>query len=265
MKKNQYTSNLENILRAKIPDNIDLSMTPRAECSGCNKDFGEDKFPWILTELESTCDECKDKSRAWVCDTTFNAEPPIGLPVRQRHAKPSELVEQIRSIRFNDGQGVYLHGLPGRGKSFQAACLLKRAWTVLTIKYGVVPATLWYRSDILLEKLRNDVNTKNNDGDWFNRLLVSDILVLDDFGSERITDWGKEKLLLVLSERYDNKRCTFITSNFSPSKLAEHVTSHNVDDPTGHRIVSRIMEMCKIVEVTGEDKRISIQKEYKGE
>ena len=74
-----------------------------------------------------------------------------------------------------------------------------------------------------------------------------DILLLDDLGAEKVTEWSLQTLYIILNERYENEKTTIITSNYSLEKLKEFV---------GERIVSRIAEMCLLTNLAGKDRRI---------
>jgi DNA replication protein DnaC len=74
------------------------------------------------------------------------------------------------------------------------------------------------------------------------------ILMLDDLGAEKVTEWTLERLTLILDERYVEMRPTLITSNVPLHKLRLHV---------GDRIESRVAEMCEKVALTGPDRRRS--------
>src|SRR5262249_51929228 len=62
------------------------------------------------------------------------------------------------------------------------------------------------------------------------------VLVLDDLGAERATDWAVERLFGLLNRRHDWRRPTVLTSNLGPKPLAEHL---------GERIAWRVVEMCR--------------------
>jgi DNA replication protein DnaC len=72
------------------------------------------------------------------------------------------------------------------------------------------------------------------------------VLILDDLGAEKASEWVAETLYILIDDRYGNMKPTVFTSNYSPSELAERL---------GDRIVSRIMEMCRIIEIKTSDKR----------
>jgi DNA replication protein DnaC len=68
------------------------------------------------------------------------------------------------------------------------------------------------------------------------------LLILDDFGSEKISEWSRERLLTVISERYDNERATIFTSN---------IGLQEVEVLLGKRIRSRIEGMTVPIEFKG--------------
>jgi DNA replication protein DnaC len=73
------------------------------------------------------------------------------------------------------------------------------------------------------------------------------LLVLDDLGVEKTTDWALQTLYVILNNRYTNYRQTIITSN---------LTLEEIGNKLGDRIASRIAGMCSIIQMKGKDKRI---------
>lgn len=235
-----------------MSDDDDITYTV---CDGCRGTFGDGAYPWVLRQMHGTCDACKERAFHQARGHAFAGEPPRGLPAKQKHAKPSDLRDDLRRIDFLDGRGAYLYGLPGRGKSFQAAALVQRAWDVWAARRGVPPECRWWRTDIMLNFMRS-LQGKDKYAEFYHDILTCHILVLDDFGAERVTEWARGELLLILSERYDQNRCTIVTSNFSLGELAQRI-SESADDPSGERIASRIAEVCVRVHIDGEDRRLN--------
>jgi len=95
----------------------------------------------------------------------------------------------------------------------------------------------------------------NNDGE-VDRLMYNykdiDLLVLDDLGAEKSSEYAVQQLFLVIDYRLRNKKLTFITSNYSINDLGKYVSQ---------RIASRILEMCRVVILPGGDYRLKIQKD----
>ena len=84
-------------------------------------------------------------------------------------------------------------------------------------------------------------------------MLEADLLVLDDLGAEKTSEWVQETLGLVINTRYNARRATIFTSN-----LVDPIDN---DDPNsfmfqlGARTRSRLLEMCDWVEIQGADVR----------
>lgn len=72
-------------------------------------------------------------------------------------------------------------------------------------------------------------------------------MMLDDIGAEKATEWVEEFIYLVVNKRYENNHPMIFTSNLPLSQLAEKI---------GDRTVSRIKEMCHVVKIEGEDRRL---------
>jgi DNA replication protein DnaC len=68
------------------------------------------------------------------------------------------------------------------------------------------------------------------------------VLVLDDLGSEKASDWVSEKLFQVIGNRHDHAKRTIITSNLDLRALADHL---------GHpRTPSRIGELADVIDLS---------------
>ena len=74
-----------------------------------------------------------------------------------------------------------------------------------------------------------------------------DLLVIDDFGVNRGTEWEMETLYNLVDARYEAEKFTIFTANLDPKK--------EFSDISNQRIYSRIKEMCRIVELNGKDFR----------
>jgi DNA replication protein DnaC len=80
------------------------------------------------------------------------------------------------------------------------------------------------------------------------------LVVLDDLGAERPTDWALEQIAYVVENRHAVDACTVVTTNYAPSQLAERLGR---DDPViGQRIVSRLLEKATKIELKRADLRV---------
>lgn len=72
------------------------------------------------------------------------------------------------------------------------------------------------------------------------KLFRANLIVLDEVGSEKQTEWLSDKLYLIINDRYENELPVIYVSNYEIEELRDRV---------GSRIVSRIIESCKILEI----------------
>lgn len=97
----------------------------------------------------------------------------------------------------------------------------------------------------MLYKCRRDYKDST---DYQESLLdTGSVLVLDDIGVEKVSEFVEEFMYLLINTQYEKVFPILITSNLPLSQLAEKL---------GDRIVSRIKEMCDVIEIKGEDKRL---------
>ena len=182
------------------------------------------------------------------------------IPVRFQHAKYEDVPAKIQAL-FDaipkSKRGLYIHGNVGTGKT-HFAYALKKKWDVPTtveaskkdnsVKVSKGRTAIFWNTTELLREMRRDFDSeqKSNVVDY---LLDNDnesLLFLDDLGSEKMSDWVAETFYLIINSRYNNVVPTIFTSNFCIPDLAERI---------GERTVSRIVEMCDVVELVGSDRR----------
>ena len=82
-----------------------------------------------------------------------------------------------------------------------------------------------------------------------------EVLLLDDLGAERSTEWAVEQLFRAIDRRVAEERMMIITSNHSPVELADKL-SDTVGPVMAKRIASRLMGACLVVQVNAPDYRI---------
>jgi DNA replication protein DnaC len=100
-------------------------------------------------------------------------------------------------------------------------------------------------------------------------VLECEVLVLDELGAVKPTDWVWDTVSLVLNTRYNRKRTTIITTNFIDeppasigtgrvTPLKAQVREETLGDRIGQRMLSRLAEMCVTVTMQGEDYRRTV-------
>ena len=164
-----------------------------------------------------------------------------GTVPQMEHAR--KYVQHWSQMRENN-LGLLLWGQPGNGKTFAAACIA----TALIESSDPFPPTVKMTTfgTILNRLLSLSVADKEY---YLNLFLNADLLILDDFGMERQTDYAREQVFNIIDGRYLTKRPLIITTNLS---LQEMKTTTELAQK---RIYDRVLEMCVPVFFSGESQR----------
>lgn len=168
---------------------------------------------------------------------------------RQTVEVPAAVLDWAR--RGRTAQGLYLAGQVGTGKTHAAWTALAR-WCEVTNtvprgageRYDIrtKPTVIFTRMTDLLDDLRPGEESRQRVRDC----QETGLLVLDDLGAEKPSEWTQERLYSIVDHRYANCLPLIVTGNLPPGKLA---------DQTGDRVASRLAEMCQVVPMTGTDRR----------
>ena len=144
-------------------------------------------------------------------------------------------------------KGLMLIGPPGIGKTHIAVSVLR------DVVQRTGASGLYYDTRALLKDIRNTYNpvTHTAEMDVIRPVMEAELLVLDDLGAERLTDWVEETMSLIVNTRYNERRATIFTSNYED--IPDDVNSLLVR--VGFRLHSRLREMCEFLEYDGADYR----------
>jgi DNA replication protein DnaC len=210
-----------------------------------------------------------------------------GIPRRYEHcilesfdagypsADPSLAAAYMMARKFvagypvtTEGQGLLLTGPVGAGKTHLAVAILH----ALILEKGVVGLFCDYRE--LLKRIQESYNPRvaTTELQILAPVFEAEVLILDELGAQKPTDWVWDTVALILNTRYNDKRTTLITTNYpnSPAGAVRQETNRvsfeqqgaeramredTLGDRIGERMRSRLAEMCVELEMRGKDFR----------
>ena len=162
-------------------------------------------------------------------------------------------------------KGILVMGPAGVGKTHLVAGFVFE----LIFRHGI--PTLFQDFADLLKQLRSAYSKGDPEEGLIDPLSSIEVLVIDELGKGRNSAWEQNILDIIISQRYNNRKTTIFTSNYTESRattLVERVrTRDRVDedrevrdtlkDRVGPRIYSRLKEMCDFIQMDGPDRRES--------
>lgn len=157
----------------------------------------------------------------------------------------------------DEGLGLLFTGGSGVGKTHLAVAVLRE---LVVVKAG--QGQFWDFHSLIREiKNSYDAETKTTELQVLEPVVEADVLLLDDLGAWKMTDWMIDTLFYILNNRYMAKRATIITTNFqdAPPEAARRDESlrrrEYLVERIGQPLRSRLMEMCLVIDIAAEDYR----------
>jgi len=175
-------------------------------------------------------------------------ELPYQIPPRYQAARIDDLPSGLAATYANlpSDVGMYLWGLPGVGKTHATCAFLMDRW----FAGYKIDRCVW---ETLLLEMRGTfgVGNKGSEIKKLDPFMWIEVLAIEDIGTtvspgQVETDFSLRTLLVLLDHRVEHCLPTFITSNKPLEEIARSFDA---------RIASRIMQVCKVIELTGPDRR----------
>lgn len=223
-------------LRVKFGDKTHVV---RCVCKCESKELEEKKRQEEYEEQMSRINRLKEAS---MMDKKYREVTFDKYEVREENKKVFEMAKKYAD-RFQNmykkNQGLLLYGPVGTGKSFTAACignyLLDNAKPVIMTSFVKILQDIW----------END-----REAEYITILNSASLLIVDDLGTERETDYALEKVYNIIDSRVRANKPMIITSNLELNDMME------CEDIRKKRIYDRILECCYPMYVGGKSFRM---------
>lgn len=233
-----------------------------AQCQSCGvtiePKFADRSFlgmPPIWFKPEQNCTSCNKRFEAVQKKEIQIAEEKSKIEKTLKMAKVSKSFSNRTFDRFNatssNGaamafaesyvpieEGIVFVGSCGVGKTHLASAVANKHAKNISFLFVSCPE--------LLHQIRLSYNS-NSKVDLLEYAKKIPLLLLDDIGAEKPTEWVRETLYLLIDHRSEERLPTIFTTNCTMNELA---------DKLGDRIASRITGMCKVIKMNGEDYRL---------
>jgi DNA replication protein DnaC len=155
----------------------------------------------------------------------------------------------VRTQGWIDKKGFALLGNVGVGKTMLSMIVTNEA-----IRYG--KSVLYLPTFALMRELRDAQLSQDRTAynKRYDELVNADILILDDVGKEKPTDWVKQEYFSIIEKRYREGKPIGFTSNYRIKDLVDRLGEN------GDAIISRLIAMTKGFQVYSQGKDYRVQK-----
>lgn len=188
------------------------------------------------------------------CDfgSFFILNPSLEVALRKTRAFVAEYT--VRKVGDEGQFGLLFLGAPGVGKTHLAVAALR----ALIIEQGVQGLFSDFRDLIKTLQSSYDPVSETTEMEILRPLLQAEVLVLDDLGVCRMTEWVRDTVGHIVNSRYNERRITLITTNLADEPAGRTPDRPSLSERIGPAVRSRLNEMCLVLSLQGEDYRSNV-------
>lgn len=219
---------------------------------------------WLVAQRDgvSGADRCKCVAEARVEELEHNAHVPktyCGASFDNFDATDPVFAAPLKAAMFQikgyannypltEKPGLLIVGLPGTGKTHLAVAALRQL-----LARGHEGVFFDYQN--LLDRIRSSYSETlgASDREAYRSALDTEILLLDDLGAHRVTDWVQDTVTSIVTHRCNHKMPLIATTNLPDAEITGTNDSvrTSLEDRIGERARSRLFEMCLVVRMPG--------------
>lgn len=245
-------------------------MGTRVKCSKCN-DTG-----WIVVENDGVANAVR--CSCFLKERSQRLLVRAKIPKRYKHCS----LENFEIPQYDEDYENKLHGakaaankfvedfpLVDLGIIFLGPCGVGKTHLAVTIIKELIEKKsaicLFYDYRDLLREIQDSFShvSQTSQIAVLQPVLDAEVLVVDELGSRRSTDWIQDTMSHILNSRFNDKKISIITTNFleNPTEKSEI----SLEERIGRRLLSKLHEMCIFIEMIGKDyRKLKVSKKKRG-
>lgn len=151
--------------------------------------------------------------------------------------------------RYANGEGLYIEGTNGTGKTHLAAAI------ALQLLNEGIPVICKTSSDMFMDIKKAYDGGDLSEAQVLNIYKTADLLIIDDLGKEQCSDWSMSTLYSILNDRYEDMKPVIVTTNYGAEDLVRVLTPRGYDNGKIVAIISRLRETSTAITMAWADCR----------